>query len=563
MGSQQELVPPPHPGPAGRAWGGAPRVLLGVTLLGLAMGALTRAARTMVRPAGGPSALVGASLLEWGLWVPLFLVVRRVATRAHHTASGLEAAGLHLGTAIGLGLLHTGISVVAWRLAGWIPGGQASAAFALRLGAEQAIGNGIGYGVLAAASHALAYVADLRRAEEELRKSQEQLFQSQKMEAVGRLAGGVAHDFNNLLTVIGNYTALVLEDMPEHDPRREDLLEVHRAADRAAGLTRQLLAFSRRQVMQPRAIDLAAAATEMAGMLRRLIGEDIQLVVKSRPGTGRAEADPVQVEQILLNLVVNARDAIAGGGTVTIETANADLDHEFARLHQGARPGSYIMLAVGDTGCGMDRDTQRRIFEPFFTTKPVGRGTGLGLSTVYGIVKQSGGYIAVYSEPGHGSVFRVYLPRAGAEQPTPLIPGLVPAPAGGTLGTILVVEDEDTVRELVRKVLERRGFRIHSAANGQAALELAARLREPIHLLLTDVVMPELNGRELVDRLRLSQPGLQVVFMSGYTDDALASRGALGTDVRFLAKPFATRDLLRTVQEAMDAGAGAGAAQLS
>ncbi|MFN8647550.1 MAG: response regulator [Gemmatimonadales bacterium] len=561
MGSQQDSAPPPHPGAIGRRWGGTPRVLLGITVLGAAMAVLTLAARTMVRPAGGPLAQAAASLFEWMLWVPLFGLVHRVAARAHRSGSGLEAAGFHLGAALGLSLLHTGISVVGWGLAGWIPAGHAVGAFALRLGREQAIGNGIAYGVLAAASHALAYVADLRRAEEDLRRSQEQLFQSQKMEAVGRLAGGVAHDFNNLLTVIGNYTALVLEDMPEHDPRRQDLLEVHRASDRAAGLTRQLLAFSRRQVMKPRAIDLAGAANEMAGMLRRLIGEDIQLVVRPRPGTGLAEADPVQVEQILLNLVVNARDAISGPGTVTIETANADLDHEFARLHQGARPGSYIMLAVGDTGCGMDRETQRRIFEPFFTTKPVGQGTGLGLSTVYGIVKQSGGYIAVYSEPGHGSVFRVYLPRAGAEQPTPLIPGLVPAPVGAALGTILVVEDEDTVRELVRKVLERRGFRIHAAANGHAALELAARLQEPIHLLLTDVVMPELNGRELVDRLRLSHPGLQVVFMSGYTDDALASRGALGPEVRFLAKPFATRDLLKTVQEALDAGAGAGAAQ--
>ena len=555
MGTQQEPVPPPHPGAARGRWGGPPRVLIAITALGTAMAALSLAAPAMIRPAGGVPSQVGAALFEWVLWVPLFGLVRRVAMRAHRTRSAVEVAGLHLTAAVGLSALHTGISVAAWWLAGWLPAGLGLGAAALRLGLDQAIGNGVAYGVLAAASHGLAYVSDLRRAEEELRKSQEQLFQSQKMEAVGRLAGGVAHDFNNLLTVIGNYTALVLDDMPDDDPRRQDLLEVHRASDRAAGLTRQLLAFSRRQVMKPRAIDLAGAANEMAGMLRRLIGEDIQLVVKPRPGTGRAEADPVQVEQILLNLVVNARDAIQGPGTVTIETANADLDHEFARLHQGARPGSYIMLAVGDTGCGMDRETQRRIFEPFFTTKPVGKGTGLGLSAVYGSVKQRGGYIAVYSEPGHGSVFRVYLPRAGAEQPTPLIPGMVPAPAGSALGTILVVEDEDTVRELVRKVLERRGFRIHSAANGHAALELAARLREPIHLLLTDVVMPELNGRELVERLKLSHPGLQVVFMSGYTDDALASRGALGPEVRFLAKPFATRDLLKTVQEALDAGA--------
>jgi signal transduction histidine kinase/ActR/RegA family two-component response regulator len=501
--------------------------------------------------------VLGEELLRWTLWLgvlPLIAsassqlgssIARSVAGAVLHALSALVLAPLHL--ALLLAITHR-ISPSATELP--LAGGFYALVTA---GLLRALLEFLG---VAGAYHSVRRVSDLQRAKEALRRSQEQLFQAQKMEAVGRLAGGVAHDFNNLLTVIGNYTALVLEDMAEEDPRRADLQEVHKASERAARLTRQLLAFSRRQVMQPRPLDLAAVVGDMAGMLRRLIGENIALSVKSRPGVGLAQADPVQVEQILLNLVVNARDAIAGQGTITIDTGNADLDHEFARLHEGARPGSYVMLAVSDTGCGMDKETQRHVFDPFFTTKEKGKGTGLGLATVYGIVKQSGGYVAVYSEPGSGSVFRVYLPRAATQQLAPRVASRPAArPAAGT-GTILLVEDEANVRELVQKVLTRHGYRVLTAGDGLAAAELASRHTGPIQLVLADVVMPHLSGRELVERLSHNHPEIRVLYMSGYADEALAQRGALGADASFLPKPFATRELLKAVRDALDRASG-------
>jgi PAS domain S-box-containing protein len=379
---------------------------------------------------------------------------------------------------------------------------------------------------------------------------EEQLRLSQRMEAVGRLAGGVAHDFNNLLTVITGYTDLLLQEMHPAEPLRRQAEEIHKAAARAATLTNQLLAFSRKQVMQPEVLDLNRIVAELDEMLRRLIGEDIQLAAFLDPKIGRIRADPGQIEQVILNLVVNAREAMPGGGKLTIETKDVYLDENYVDLHVGVNPGRYVLLAITDTGHGMDAATVQHIFEPFFTAKKR-KGTGLGLATVYGIVKQSGGNVWVYSEPGKGSSFKIYLPRiedpADSRDPAP--PPAAPARAGET---ILVAEDEDMVRGLVREILQSRGYRVLEARHGAEALEVAARHKN-INLLVTDVVMPHMSGRELMDRILPSRPELKVLFISGYTDNAMAPHGILEPGEQFLQKPFTPEALARKVREILDA----------
>ena len=392
-------------------------------------------------------------------------------------------------------------------------------------------------------------ITERRRAEEALRQSEEALRQSQKMEAVGRLAGGIAHDFNNLLTVITGRTELLLLRRPADDPRRRDLELIKKTAERAATLTQQLLAFSRKQMLQPRRLDLNEVVAGMAQMLERLIGENIELLTTLEPALGAVKADPAQVEQIVLNLVVNARDAMPQGGRLVIATADVDLDAAFVDAHPGASAGPHAVLAVTDTGVGMSAEVLAHVFEPFFTTKEVGKGTGLGLATVYGIVKQHNGYTDVQSAPGRGTAVRIHFPKlgepvVGADAPGGRREG--PAP---TTGTILLVEDQHEVRELAREILDAAGYTVLTAGDPQQALELARRHDGAIDLLLTDIVMPLMSGRELADRLTPGHPGMRVLYMSGYTDDAIVRHGALDADTVLLPKPFTPDSLARQVQE--------------
>jgi PAS domain S-box-containing protein len=385
----------------------------------------------------------------------------------------------------------------------------------------------------------------------EHKRLEEQVRQAQKMQAIGRLAGGVAHDFNNLLTVITGYSELLLQETQLADASRDLLREVIRAADRAAALTRQLLAFSRKQILLPVVLDLNKVITNLDKMLRRLISEDIDLRMILAPALRPVKADPTQVEQVILNLAVNARDAMPGGGRLSVETANAELDESFTRERQEVQPGSYVMVRVSDTGQGMDSETKAHLFEPFFTTKELGKGTGLGLATVYGIVKQSGGHIYVESEPGRGASFTIYLPAVGAGAPAGM-----PAAGGDDLprGTevVLLVEDGDEVRRLARQVLESHGYTVLEARHGGEALDLCDRHQGHINLLVTDVIMPQMSGRELVERLAPMQPGLRVLYLSGYTDEDCQRRGLVEGDRAFLPKPFTPKALARKVREVLD-----------
>jgi PAS domain S-box-containing protein len=378
---------------------------------------------------------------------------------------------------------------------------------------------------------------------------EEQLSQAQKMEAVGQLAGGIAHDFNNLLTAILGYCELAQLARPGTDVSG-DLQEIHRAAQRAAELTRRLLAFSRKQVLQPRVLDLNREVLELEPMVRRLLGEDVTLLMRLGSPIGQVCADPSQLQQVLVNLLVNSRDAMPNGGRIVVETRDAVLDEEFAFAHRGAQPGSYVMLAVSDTGAGMDATTRQRIFEPFFTTKERGKGTGLGLSQVYGVVKQTGGSIWVYSEPGRGTTFKIYLPRVDAvPDPPPGTHAAGPLTSGGE--TVLVAEDEDIVRALVVRLLRERGYEVIEAPDGTHALAEAARAGR-IDLLLTDVVMTDMSGRELADELHQVRPDLPVLFISGYTDESIAHHGVLAEGVRLLEKPFTAETLAARVREMID-----------
>jgi two-component system, cell cycle sensor histidine kinase and response regulator CckA len=393
---------------------------------------------------------------------------------------------------------------------------------------------------------AIAFVSDITQR----KQLEERLMHAQKMEAVGRLAGGVAHDFNNMLTVISGYNRMILDEVSTMDPLRGYAEEILRAADRAAALTNQLLAFSRRQIVQPRVVNVNAVIDVTDKMLRRLIGEDIQLALALNPDAGNIRADPGHIEQALVNLAINSRDAMPNGGRITIESANVHLDETYARTHMGMQPGDFVMIALSDTGQGMNAETRRHIFEPFFTTKEQGKGTGLGLATVYGMVKQAGGDIWVYSEPGKGTTFKLYFPRV-ADPVSELAEDASDGEHVGA-GTILVVEDEESVRDLTARILRQAGYTVLTAASGEEAMELSKRRPEGIDLLLTDVVMPRMSGKELAESLLKTRPGMKVLYASGYTENTVVHHGVLDAGVAFLPKPFSREILAKKVRDVLE-----------
>jgi two-component system cell cycle sensor histidine kinase/response regulator CckA len=398
-------------------------------------------------------------------------------------------------------------------------------------------------------NHSLAYFEVFAEDITERRTLERQLLQSQKMEAIGRLAGGIAHDFNNLLSVILGHSDILEQQVGTNGRLRKSVEATRNAAERAAALTMQLLAFSRKQVIEPTVIDLNESVVEIQKMLHRIIGEDIELTIRLEPGLGYVKADSGQLGQVLMNLAVNSRDAMPGGGKLAIETANVDLDDTYVRQHLGARPGPFVMLAVSDTGIGMDSETLSHVFEPFFTTKESGKGTGLGLSMVYGIIKQNNGYVMTYSEPGRGTTFKIYFPRTVESLPVPH--GMEKGIPGGS-ETILVVEDELALRELTCVLLEEAGYTVLESTGVEDAIATAKDSQRKIDLLLTDIVMPRLDGRELANQLVALRPNLRVLYMSGYTDDVIVHGGLLKQATVLVQKPFTKAKLLRKVRETLD-----------
>jgi PAS domain S-box-containing protein len=401
----------------------------------------------------------------------------------------------------------------------------------------------------------LKAVVTICREVTERRRLETRVHQTQRLEAIGRLAGGIAHDFNNILSAIHGFASIVHGELAERDPLRGDVQEILKAVERAANLTRQLLAFGRRQVLQPKVIDVGGYVRDLERMIRRIVGEDIEIVVRVDEGTVTAKADPGQLEQVLINLVVNARDAMPTGGRITIEASNVVIGNEDSRESAELSPGNYVMLSVSDTGIGMSKKVQDHIFEPFFTTKESGQGSGLGLSTVFGIVKQSGGHIFVDSDPGHGSTFNIYFP-ASRERPTRVITSASLAPINLTgAETILLVEDENAVRSFVARALRQQGYQVLDASNGGEALMIAEQHPGIIHLLLTDVIMPRVSGKQLAERLRTLRTDLRVLYMSGYAEEIIAPHGVLEPGAAFIEKPLTAEALGRKIREVLDADA--------
>jgi NO-binding membrane sensor protein with MHYT domain/nitrogen-specific signal transduction histidine kinase/CheY-like chemotaxis protein len=468
---------------------------------------------------------------------------------AYHLRSDESPGGLarRIGSASVMGVAIAGMHYTGMAAAHFTaPGRTGDPAGGLLASGDLALGVTAGTVVILALS-LMGGIVDrwMRRRAEELERRQ----QSQRLEAIGQLAGGIAHDFNNLLTAILGNAAFVLASTPPDDPRHADVREIERAAERAAELTRQLLAFSRKQILRPTTLDLNTVLAQTMRMLSRLVGEHIEVTVRAAPALGPVRADASQIEQVIVNLVVNARDAMPEGGKLTIETRNVVLGTDFASQHIGVTPGPYVMMAFTDTGVGMDQATQDRIFEPFFTTKPRGRGTGLGLATVYGIVKQSDGSLSVYSEPNRGTTFKVYLPQVTDEVPAAAAPAR-PEEAVGT-ETILLVEDETAVRQLAERALRRAGYRLLVAGDAEQAARASRGHGGPIHLLLSDVVLPGTSGPKLAAELVAERPDLRVLYMSGFTENAIVHHGVLDPDTEFIAKPFTPPGLTAKVREVL------------